>query len=159
MLLHAGFYNTYIAVGLSVLHDLTMFMPQALCDEHPAMLQLGWCSTLHDGRCSTSRVATCRTALQHVVSLPVCSWAVSWRLHRFAGPALLLFLPVHIAALTAIDNGNLKTATMAWVSNPATAKMTYGPIVDWNTAAVTSLDQECTASAQRAQRGGRARSV
>ncbi len=158
MLQHAGFYNAYIAAGFSVLHELTMFMPQALCDElgcnvHPAIFRLGWCSTLHDGaahpalqsvklRCNTS----CRFLRR---------WAVAWRSHRLAGLALLLVLPAHVAALRPMDN--ILWALTDWKTNPVTTE--YGPIADWNTASVTSLVQECTASARRAQCGGSARSV
>ena len=61
------------------------------------------------------------------------------RSHRLAGLALLLFLPAHVAAQTAITDTNLNTAVIAWVSNPTTATTTYGPIADWDTAAVTSM--------------------
>ena len=69
----------------------------------------------------------------------LCSWALAWRSHLLAGIALLLFLPAHVAAQTAITNGNLNTAVIAWLTNPTTATTTYGPIADWNTAAVTSM--------------------
>ena len=78
------------------------------------------------------------TALQRVLS-PLCSWAVAWRSHRLASLALLLFLPAHVAALTAIDVDNIRNTATAWVDDPATAATTYGPIADWNTAAVTSM--------------------
>ena len=58
---------------------------------------------------------------------------------RLVGLALLLVLPVHIAALTAITDANIVTAVSAYVTSPATAATTYGPIADWNTAAVTSM--------------------
>ncbi len=61
------------------------------------------------------------------------------RSHRLAGLALLLFLPLHVAAQTAITNANIAAAATAWVTNPVTATTTYGPIADWNTAAVTSM--------------------
>ncbi len=76
--------------------------------------------------------------MQHVVSL-LCRWAVAWRSHRLAGLALLLFLPVHVVAQTAITNANIGTAATAWLTDPVTATKTYGPIADWNTAAVTSM--------------------
>jgi hypothetical protein len=72
-------------------------------------------------------------------SLPVCSWALAWRSHLLASLALLLFLPAHVAAQTAITDTNLNTAVIAWMTNPTTATTTYGPIADWNTAAVTSM--------------------
>jgi hypothetical protein len=58
-----------------MLHDLTMFVRQARCDEvrcivHPSMPQT-WLVLYVTRRCSTSRVATCRTAVQHVVSVPM----------------------------------------------------------------------------------------
>jgi surface protein len=81
------------------------------------------------------RVAPCRTAVQHVVSL-LCRWAVAWRSHRLVGLALLLFLPAHVTALTAITNSNIGTAVTAWIDGDAT---TYGSIADWDTAAVTSM--------------------
>ena len=84
------------------------------------------------------RVAPCRTAVQHVVSL-LCRWAVAWRSHRLAGLALLLFLPAHVTAQTAITNSNLGAAATAWVTSPTTAATTYGDITEWNTAAVTSM--------------------
>jgi hypothetical protein len=103
---------------------------------HPLILQFGFlsCTVMQQ-----YRVAACRTAVQHVVSLPVCSWAVAWWSHRLAGLALLLFLPAHVAAQTAITDANLNTAVIAWVTNPTTATITYGPIADWNTAAVSNM--------------------
>jgi surface protein len=55
------------------------------------------------------------------------------------GVALLLFLPAHVAAQTAITDANIGAAATAWLTNPTTATTTYGPIADWNTAAVTSM--------------------
>jgi hypothetical protein len=69
----------------------------------------------------------------------LCRWALAWRSHRLVGVALLLFLPAHVAAQTAITDGNIGTAATAWLTNPTTATTTYGPIADWNTAAVTSM--------------------
>jgi hypothetical protein len=92
------------------------------------------------------RVAPCRTAVQHVVSL-LCRWAVVWRSHRLAGLAMLLFLPVHVTALTAITNSNIGAAATAWVTDPATATTTYGNIADWDTAAVTSMANMFNAAA------------
>ncbi len=40
---------------------------------------------------------------------------------------------------TAITNTNIGTAVTAWLTDPRTATTTYGPIADWNTAAVTSM--------------------
>ncbi len=41
-------------------------------------------------------------------------------------------------ALTPITNDNIQTAVDSWtVANPTTA--TYGPIADWNTAAVSCI--------------------
>jgi hypothetical protein len=97
-----------------------------------------WCSSLHDDATHTAlqRVALrCSTSS----SLPVCSWALAWRSHLLASLALLLFLPAHVAAQTAITDTNLNTAVIAWMTNPTTATTTYGPIADWNTAAVTSM--------------------
>jgi hypothetical protein len=156
MLQHAGFYNTDIAAGLLVLHDLPMFMRQALCNElgcnvHSAMLQLGWRSTLHDG--------AAHPALQHVELRChtscrfLCRWAVLWRSHRLAGLALLLALPAHVAAQTAITDANFITAASAWNANSNTAAADYGPIADWNTAAVTNMNSVCAASARGAPHG------
>jgi hypothetical protein len=96
-----------------------------------------------DLSCTTMQhaVAICRKAVQRFVSL-LCSWALARRSHRLAGLAglaLLLALPAHVAAQTAITDANLNTAVIAWVTNPTTATTTYGPIADWNTAAVTSM--------------------
>jgi hypothetical protein len=66
----------------------------------------------------------------------LCSWALAWRSHRLAGLALLLVLPAHVDAQTAITNANIGVAATAWLTNPTTATTTYGPIADWNTAAV-----------------------
>ncbi len=104
--------------------------------------------------CKTSafmlqRGVTCFTPVQHVprfttlslqlaISL-LCRWAVAMRSRRLAGLALLLKLPAHVAAVVAITNANIKTAATAWVTNPTTARATYGPIADWNTAAATSM--------------------
>jgi surface protein len=38
-----------------------------------------------------------------------------------------------------ITDANLGTAVTAWATNPSTAQTTFGPIADWNTAAVTSM--------------------
>jgi surface protein len=40
---------------------------------------------------------------------------------------------------TCITNGNIGMAAVAWVTSPSAAAVTYGNIVDWNTAAVTSM--------------------
>jgi hypothetical protein len=88
-------------------------------------------------RCSTSGVSTYR----NTSCLFLCSWAVAWRSHRLAGLALLLFLPAHATAQTAIDWQNVKTAVAAWVTNPVTAATTYGPIADWNTAELIFLNE------------------
>ncbi len=64
----------------------------------------------------------------------LCSWAVAWRSHRLAGLALLLVLPTHVDA-QAFDDSNLGT----WLTDPVTATTNYGPITDWNTAAVTRM--------------------
>ena len=48
-------------------------------------------------------------------------------------------LPAHVDAQTAITNTNVGAAATAWLTNPTTATTTYGPISDWNTAAVTSM--------------------
>ena len=58
---------------------------------------------------------------------------------RLVGLALLLLLPAFISAQTAITNANVGSAAIAWVTDPTTATATYGPIEDWNTAAVTSV--------------------
>ena len=76
--------------------------------------------------------------MQHVVSL-LCRWAIMWRSHRLAGFALLLFLPAHVAAVTAITNANIGTAVTAWLTDPTAAATAYGPIADWDTAAVTTM--------------------
>jgi hypothetical protein len=87
--------------------------------------------------------ATCCTALQtrcnkHVVSL-LCRCDIVLQSRRLAGLALLLLLLPHVAAQTAITDTNVGTAAIAWVIDPTTATATYGPIGDWNTAAVTSV--------------------
>ncbi len=69
----------------------------------------------------------------------LCRWALAWRSHRLVGLVLLLFLPAHAAAQTAITNANIGTAATLWLTDPVTATTTYGPIADWNTAAVTSM--------------------
>jgi hypothetical protein len=135
MLQQAGTYNKHIEAGFSVLHALT----QARCDElgcnvHPSMSQLGWCSTLQDGAAHPVAPLRCNNTLCRFL----CSWALALRSHRLA---LLLALPAHVAAQTAITNANFKTAADAWSSNA------YGPIADWNTAPVTSMYQVCAASA------------
>ena len=68
----------------------------------------------------------------------LCRWAVAWRSHRLAGLALLLFLPAHVTALTAITDANIGTTATAWVTDPATVTM-YVAIADWDTAAVTRM--------------------
>jgi hypothetical protein len=40
---------------------------------------------------------------------------------------------------TCITNSNIGAAVTAWVTDPTTATTTYGDIVDWNTASVTSM--------------------
>ncbi len=69
----------------------------------------------------------------------LCRWALAWRSHRLVGVALLLLLPAHVAAQTAITNANIGAAATAWLTDPTTATTTYGPIADWNTAAVTTM--------------------
>ena len=69
----------------------------------------------------------------------LCRWALAWRSHRLVGVALLLFLPAHVAAQAAITDANIGTAATVWLTDPVTATTTYGPIADWNTAAVTSM--------------------
>ena len=66
----------------------------------------------------------------------LCSWALAWRSHLLAELALLLVLPAHVAAQTAITNANIGTAATVWLTDPTSATTTYGPIADWNTAAV-----------------------
>ena len=103
-----------------------------------------WCSSLHDVATLLHDDAA-HTALQRVARRYgtscrfLCSWALAWRSHRLAGLALLLVLPAHVDAQTAITNTNIKTAATAWLTDPTTATTTYGPIADWNTAAVTSM--------------------
>jgi hypothetical protein len=94
-----------------------------------------WCSSLHDDATLTALQCValrCSTSSSR-------SWALAWRSHLLASLALLLFLPAHVAAQTAITDTNLNTAVIAWVTNPTTATTTYGSIADWNTAAVTSM--------------------
>ncbi len=69
----------------------------------------------------------------------LCSWALAWRSYRLAGLALLLVLPAHVDAQTAITNTNIETAATAWLTNPTTATTTYGPIADWDTSAVSNM--------------------
>ena len=66
----------------------------------------------------------------------LCSSALAWRSHRLAGLALLLVLPAHVDAQTAITNANIGTAATAWLTDPTSVTTTYGPIADCNTAAV-----------------------
>jgi hypothetical protein len=47
--------------------------------------------------------------------------------------------PAPTASLTVITDANLGEAVTAWLTNPSTAETTFGPIADWNTAAVTSM--------------------
>ncbi len=53
--------------------------------------------------------------------------------------ALLVLLPAHVRSQTAITNANIGTAVTTWLTNPTDAATTYGNIVGWNTAAVTSM--------------------
>jgi surface protein len=48
-------------------------------------------------------------------------------------------LPANVVALTVITNANVAAAATAWVTDPAAATTTYGPIADWNIAAVTRI--------------------
>ncbi len=82
----------------------------------------------------------------------LCRWALRMRSHRLAGLALLLVLPAHVAAqtamstptaMTAITNSNFKIAVSAWKADSTTAAATYGPIASWNTAAVTDMSSVC----------------
>jgi hypothetical protein len=103
-----------------------------------------WCSLLHDDAIwlhdDAAHTALQRVARRYSTSCRfLCSWALAWRSHRLAGLALLLVLPAHVDAQTAITNTNIGTAVTAWLTNPTTATTTYGPIADWNTAAVTSM--------------------
>jgi hypothetical protein len=69
----------------------------------------------------------------------LCRCDIALQSRRLAGLALLLLLPAHVAAQTAITDANVGTAAIAWVTDPTTATATYGPMGDWNTAAVTSV--------------------
>ncbi len=44
-----------------------------------------------------------------------------------------------VACALCITNGNIGAAVTAWVTSPSVSAATYGNIVDWNTAAVTSM--------------------
>ena len=69
----------------------------------------------------------------------LCRCDIVLQSRRLAGLALLLLLLPHVAAQTAITDTNVGTAAIAWVTDPTTATATYGPMGDWNTAAVTSV--------------------
>ena len=45
-----------------------------------------------------------------------------------------------VVGLTAITNANFTTALSDWAANPVTAAATYGDISEWDTSAVTNLD-------------------
>ena len=60
---------------------------------------------------------------------------------RWAAVAVIAHLVLPCAqAQTPITNANIGTAVAVWVTSPGTAATKYGNIVDWNTAAVTSMD-------------------
>ncbi len=42
-------------------------------------------------------------------------------------------------SLTCLIDANIGAAATAWLTSPSTATTTYGPIADWDTAAVTSM--------------------
>jgi hypothetical protein len=70
--------------------------------------------------------------------------ASSWHKAHWRGRALRFAFsptpsPTPSPTLTVISDANLGTAVTAWVTNPSTAQTTFGPIADWNTAAVTSM--------------------
>jgi hypothetical protein len=92
---------------------------------------------MHDG--AEHPALPCVALRRHKSCRFLCRWDAALRSHRLAGLALLLMLPAHVAAQEAITNANLNTAVTAWMNNPSTAETTYGPIADWNTAAVTSF--------------------
>ncbi len=136
-------YASSVANGSIKVHSSwkccdTFSMLQWLCRKtsavHPLMLRFGVLS------CTMMQhtAATCRKAVQHVVSL-LCRWAAASRSHRLAGLALLLALLAQVAAQTAFTDANLNTAVTERQNSPFTATTTYGPIADWNTAAVTSM--------------------
>jgi hypothetical protein len=54
------------------------------------------------------------------------------------GPELRSAYPAW-ESLWCITNSNIGAAVTAWVTDPTTAATTYGDIVGWNTAAVTSM--------------------
>jgi hypothetical protein len=54
--------------------------------------------------------------------------------------ANIILLPC-AQALAHITNANIAAAVTDWVSSPSTVATTYGPIADWNTAAVMSMYQ------------------
>ena len=95
------------------------------------------CSSLHDDATRTSLQCVARRCTTSCRFLR--RWALARRSHRLAGLALLLVLPAHVAAQPAIDDANIGTAALAWLTDPVTAATTYGPIADWNTAAVTNM--------------------
>ena len=60
---------------------------------------------------------------------------------RLIGAVLIfscVFTPV-AQAQTAITDANIDAAVTAWIANPTTATTTYGNIVGWNTASVTTM--------------------
>jgi hypothetical protein len=62
--------------------------------------------------------------------------------HRIAALAvLLLLLAACVSSQTAITDANIKTAAASWIATPTTATTTYGNIADWNTAAVTFMNE------------------
>ncbi len=83
-----------------MLHDLTMFVRQARCDElrcivHPSMPQT-WLVLYVARRCSTSPLH-CVARRSTTSCRFLCSLATALRSHRLAGIALLLMLPAHVA--------------------------------------------------------------
>ena len=106
-----------------------------LCLQLVLFLMMQLCCTMMQNipRCSMSHGVCCSSCRS------LCSSALAWRSHRLAGLALLLVLPAHAAAQTAITDANAGTAAIAWLTNPTTSTTTYGPMADWNTVAVTSM--------------------
>ena len=95
----------------------------------------------------TSTVAMTNPAIKHVVlvlvgspvqSLPLCG--AYWKDSTVAQAEVAAGRMMFSSSTCDITTANVLNAVALFISNPALAQRTYGPIASWNTAGVTSFE-------------------
>ncbi len=83
------------------------------------------------------RGTTLASAFDSASALSSCN---KGSIYRLWGATLRAAYPAWSGESSAcLVDGNVGTAVTAWLTDPVTAATSYGPIADWNTAAVTSM--------------------